>query len=214
LTDAVNKDPYGVVLLDEIEKAHSDVFSILLQIMDHGTLTDNSGRKTNFRNILLVMTTNAGAEEMSRASIGFTNQDHSSDGLTIINKTFTPEFRNRLDSIIQFSVLDEYSISRVIDKLIIELEQKLEKNNISMDVDDKARQWLAKEGYDSKMGARPMARLIREHIKKPLADELLFGRLVEGGCAKVSASKKGLNIKYGPLKNLKRKVSKKKNTVK
>jgi len=214
LTEKVRRNPYSVVLLDEIEKAHSDVFSILLQIMDHGTLTDNSGRKTNFRNILLVMTTNAGAEEMSRASIGFTNQDHSSDGLTIINKTFTPEFRNRLDSIIQFSVLDEYSISRVIDKLIIELEQKLEKNNISMDVDDKARQWLAKEGYDSKMGARPMARLIREHIKKPLADELLFGRLVEGGCAKVSASKKGLNIKYGPLKNLKRKVSKKKNTVK
>jgi len=214
LTDAVNKDPYGVVLLDEIEKSHSDVFNILLQIMDHGTLTDNNGRKTNFRNILLIMTTNAGAEAISRASIGFTDQDHSSDGLTAINKAFSPEFRNRLDSIIQFSALDEYSISRVIDKLIIELDQKLEKNNISMEVDNKARLWLAKEGYDPKMGARPMARLIRENIKKPLADEMLFGRLVEGGCVKVSASKKGLSIKYGPLGNLKRKVSKKKSKVK
>jgi ATP-dependent Clp protease ATP-binding subunit ClpA len=195
LTEAVTKNPHAVVLLDEIEKAHPEVFNLLLQVMDHGTLTDNNGRKADFRNIVLVMTTNAGAQEMSRASIGFTQQDHSSDGMSVIKKSFSPEFRNRLDAIIQFASLDIVSIRRVVDKLIVELEAKLGSNDVTIELDDAARDWIAERGYDEKMGARPMARVIQEHIKRPLADELLFGRLADGGHVRVSVdSDDGLKL--------------------
>ncbi|MBT8103581.1 MAG: ATP-dependent Clp protease ATP-binding subunit ClpA [Gammaproteobacteria bacterium] len=186
LTEAVSKNPHAVVLLDEIEKAHPEVFNLLLQVMDHGTLTDNNGRKADFRNVILVMTTNAGAEEMSRASIGFTQQDHSSDGMTIIKKRFSPEFRNRLDTIIQFAALDIDSIKRVVDKLVVELEAKLGNNDVTLELDDAAREWIAERGYDPKMGARPMARVIQEQIKRPLAEELLFGALADGGHVKIT----------------------------
>ncbi len=186
LTEAVTKNPHAVVLLDEIEKAHPEVFNLLLQVMDHGTLTDNNGRQADFRNVVLVMTTNAGAQEMSRASIGFTQQDHSSDGMTIIKKSFAPEFRNRLDAIIQFASLEIDSVKRVVDKLIVELEVKLESNDVTIELDDAARDWIAERGYDPKMGARPMARIIQEQIKRPLAEELLFGSLEEGGHVRVT----------------------------
>ncbi len=185
LTEAINKNPHSVLLLDEIEKAHPEVFNLLLQVMDHGTLTDNNGRKADFRNVILVMTTNAGAQEMSRASIGFTEQDHSTDGMEIIRKAFSPEFRNRLDAIIQFNSLDAETILKVVDKLIIELESQLHKNSVTFELDDAARQWIATRGYDAKMGARPMARVIQEHIKRPLAEELLFGKLADGGHVRI-----------------------------
>jgi ATP-dependent Clp protease ATP-binding subunit ClpA len=186
LTEAVTKNPHAVVLLDEVEKAHPEVFNLLLQVMDHGTLTDNNGRQADFRNIILIMTTNAGAQEMSRASVGFTQQDHSTDGMEIIRKSFTPEFRNRLDAIIQFAALDSTSIQRVVDKLVVELEAKLGNNNVTLELDDDARVWIAERGYDAKMGARPMSRIIQEHIKRPLAEELLFGSLAEGGHVRIS----------------------------
>ena len=181
LTEAVTKQPHAVVLLDEMEKAHPDVFNILLQVMDHGTLTDASGRKTDFRNIILVMTTNAGAEKMSRASVGFTRQEHASDSIVEIKKMFSPEFRNRLDATIQFDTLEEQTISYVVDKFIVELETQLDDKKVTIEVDSEARKWLITNGYDPLMGARPMSRLIREKIKKPLAEELLFGRLSKGG---------------------------------
>jgi ATP-dependent Clp protease ATP-binding subunit ClpA len=186
LTEAVTKNPHAVVLLDEIEKAHPEVFNLLLQVMDHGTLTDNNGRKADFRNVILVMTTNAGAQEMSRASIGFTRQDHSSDGMEVIRKQFSPEFRNRIDAIIQFAPLDLQSIKRVVDKLVVELEAKLDSNDVTLELDDAAREWIANRGYDPKMGARPMARLIQEQIKRPLAEELLFGSLENGGHVRIT----------------------------
>jgi ATP-dependent Clp protease ATP-binding subunit ClpA len=191
LTEAVNKNPHAVVLLDEVEKAHPEVFNLLLQVMDHGTLTDNNGRKADFRNVILVMTTNAGAQEMSRTSIGFTSQDNSSDGMEIIKKSFTPEFRNRLDAIIQFAALEIDSIMRVVDKLVVELEAKLGGNNVTLELDDEAREWIAERGYEPKMGARPMARVIQEHIKRPLAEELLFGSLEGGGHVKITVGKDG-----------------------
>ena len=181
LTEAVNKHPHAVLLLDEVEKAHPDVFNLLLQVMDHGTLTDNNGRKADFRNVIIIMTTNAGASEMSRPSIGFSHQDHSTDGMEAIKKLFAPEFRNRLDAIIQFKALDPAVITRVVDKFIYELEAQLQDKGVTLDVEDSAREWLAEHGFDAKMGARPMARIIQEHIKKPLAEELLFGRLAKGG---------------------------------
>ena len=181
LTEAISKNPHVVLLLDEIEKAHPDVFNLLLQVMDHGTLTDNNGRKADFRNVILVMTTNAGAQEMSRPSIGFQHQDHSSDAMESIKKLFTPEFRNRLDSIVQFKALDPTVIVKVVDKFIFELEAQLQNQQVTIDVDESARLWLAEHGYDPKMGARPMARLIQQLIKKPLAEELLFGKLEQGG---------------------------------
>ena len=181
LTEAVSKNPHCVLLLDEIEKAHPEVFNLLLQVMDHGTLTDNNGRKADFRNVIIVMTTNAGAQEMSRASIGFTPQDHATDGMEAIRRMFTPEFRNRLDAIIQFNGLDEISVQRVVDKLVVELEGQLEEKNVTLELDDAARRWIAAKGYDPKMGARPMARVIQHHLKRPLAEELLFGRLSEQG---------------------------------
>ena len=191
LTEAVTKNPHAVVLLDEIEKAHHEVFNLLLQVMDHGTLTDSNGRKADFRNVVIVMTTNAGAREMSRASIGFTQQDHSSDAMAIIKKSFSPEFRNRIDAIIQFASLDARSIKRVVDKLVVELEAKLDSNNVTLELDDAARNWIAERGYDPKMGARPMARLIQEHIKRPLAEELLFGSLADGGHVRIGVGKDG-----------------------
>ena len=189
LTEHVNKNPHAIVLFDEIEKAHPEVFNILLQVMDHGILTDNNGRKVDFRNVILVMTTNAGAEEMSRASIGFTDQDHSSDGISAIKKKFSPEFRNRLDAIIQFTSLDIQSIKRVVDKLVVELEAKLDSNNVTLELDDAARIWIAGRGYDPQMGARPMARIIQDQIKRPLAEELLFGSLAKGGHVKIVVGK-------------------------
>ena len=186
MTEAVTKNPHCVLLLDEIEKAHPEVFNLLLQVMDHGVLTDNNGRKADFHNVIIVMTTNAGAQETSRASVGFTLQDHSSDALEIIKKIFSPEFRNRLDAIIQFDALDETSIARVVDKLIVELESQLDKNNVTIELETSARTWIAEKGYDQKMGARPMARVIQEHIKRPLAEELLFGKLTDGGHVRVA----------------------------
>ena len=181
LTEEINKHPHSVVLLDEIEKAHPDVFNLLLQVMDHGTLTDTNGRKADFRNVILVMTTNAGAEQMSRPSIGFRHQDHSTDGMEALKRVFTPEFRNRLDAIIQFKALDQETIGHVVDKFLYELESQLEDKRVTVQVTDAARAWFAENGYDEKMGARPMARIIKEHIKKPLAEELLFGCLAHGG---------------------------------
>ena len=186
LTEQVNKHPHAVLLLDELEKAHPDVFNLLLQVMDHGTLTDNNGRKADFRNIILVMTTNAGAEEGSRASMGFTQQNHASDSLKMVEKGFSPEFRNRLDAIIQFKPLDISIVCHVVDKFIFELESLLADKNVTLHLTPKARLWLAENGCDAKMGARPMARLIQESIKKPLANDLLFGELAHGGHVKIS----------------------------
>jgi ATP-dependent Clp protease ATP-binding subunit ClpA len=181
LTEEITKHPHSVLLLDEIEKAHPDVFNLLLQVMDHGSLTDNNGRKADFRNVVLVMTTNAGAEETSRRSIGFTEQDHSTDGIEALKKYFTPEFRNRLDAIVQFASLDAETIASVVDKFLFELEAQLAEKKVALLVEPEARAWLASKGYDPKMGARPMARVIKNHIKKPLANELLFGELSGGG---------------------------------
>lgn len=181
LTEAVNKNPHAVLLLDEIEKAHPDVFNLLLQIMDHGTLTDTNGRQADFRHIILIMTSNAGAGEISRNSIGFSLQDNSSDSLNVIKRQFSPEFRNRLDAIINFAPLDIMTIGLVVDKFIMELDEQLSNKGVTFKVDSSARDWLIENGYDKTMGARPMARLIQEHIKKPLADELLFGKLIKGG---------------------------------
>ncbi len=185
LTEAVSKHPHSVLLLDEIEKAHPEVFNLLLQIMDHGTLTDTNGRKADFRHVILVMTTNAGAAEGSRSSVGFTEQDHETDSKQVIQRFFTPEFRNRLDSIIQFGVLSEENVSLVVDKFISELEGQLEPKGVTLHVDPSARTWLVEHGYDKDMGARPMSRLIQEKVKKPLADELLFGKLAKGGIARI-----------------------------
>ncbi|MFP5414180.1 MAG: ATP-dependent Clp protease ATP-binding subunit ClpA [Gammaproteobacteria bacterium] len=181
LTDAVTKHPHCVLLLDEIEKAHPDVFNLLLQVMDHGSLTDNNGRKADFRNVILIMTTNAGAELMSRASIGFTHQDHASDGMESIKKMFSPEFRNRLDAVVQFGALSREVIKTVVDKFLVQLQAQLDDKKVHIDVDDAAREWLAEHGYDEKMGARPMARLIQEKLKKPLAEAVLFGPLAKVG---------------------------------
>ncbi len=181
LTEAINKQPHCVVLLDEIEKAHPDVFNLLLQVMDHGTLTDNNGRKADFRNVVLVMTTNAGAHEMSRSSIGFTHQDHSSDGMEVLKKMFTPEFRNRLDAIIQFNSLSMDVIKTVVDKFLVEIQVQLDDKKVVLNVSEEARDWIAEHGYDESMGARPMQRLIQNKIKKELAEDILFGRLSKNG---------------------------------
>lgn len=192
LTEAVTKHPHAVLLLDEIEKAHPDVFNLLLQVMDHGSLTDNNGRKSDFRNIILVMTTNAGAEEGSRSSIGFTQQDHASDSMKVIERDFSPEFRNRLDAIVQFKPLDISIVGSVVDKFIFELEHLLADKNVTLSLESKARLWLAENGCDPKMGARPMARLIQDKIKKPLANDLLFGKLTKGGHVRIYVKDKEL----------------------
>jgi ATP-dependent Clp protease ATP-binding subunit ClpA len=181
LTEKIVKTPHCVLLLDEVEKAHPDIFNILLQVMDRGVLTDTNGREANFRNVILVMTTNAGAAQASRRSIGFTKQDHSTDAMEVIRKGFTPEFRNRLDAVVQFQALGMDHILRVVDKFLIELETLLHEKNVTLSATPDAREWLAQHGFDPLMGARPMARIIQDKIKRPLADELLFGKLVGGG---------------------------------
>lgn len=181
LTEAITKQPHCVLLLDEIEKAHPDVFNLLLQVMDRGTLTDNNGRSADFRNVILVMTTNAGAQEMSRSTVGFTAQDHSTDGMEVLKKMFTPEFRNRLDSIIQFDSLSPEVIKTVVDKFLVEIQVQLDDKKVVLDISEEAREWLAEHGYDENMGARPMQRLIQNKIKKGLAEDILFGRLSGNG---------------------------------
>ena len=203
LTDAVIKNPHSVVLLDEIEKAHPDVFNLLLQVMDHGTLTDNNGRKVDFRNVVLVMTTNAGVQETIRKSIGFKQQDHSHDAMSEINKVFTPEFRNRLDAIVWFNHLEQDVILQVVDKFIVELQVQLDNKGVSLEVTNDARQWLAEQGYDRNMGARPMARIIQQHVKKELASELLFGELSQGGSVKISLKNQKLVFTFKALKEAK-----------
>lgn len=196
LTEAVIKNPHAVVLLDEIEKAHPDIYNILLQVMDHGTLTDNNGRKADFRNVVVVMTTNAGVQETTRKSIGFTEQDHTHDAMGEINKVFSPEFRNRLDNIIWFNHLERDVILMVVDKFIVELQSQLDKKSVNLELTSKAREWLADKGYDKAMGARPMARVIQEELKKQLANEILFGELVDGGTVKVSVKDKKIHFDY------------------
>lgn len=194
LTDAVSKHPHAVLLLDEMEKAHPDVFNLMLQVMDHGTLTDTNGRKADFRNIIIIMTTNAGADRISRPSVGFTQQDHSSDAMEVIKRIFSPEFRNRLDTIITFDPLGMKTILNVIDKFLVELQVQLDDKKVTMDVDESAREWLANNGYDKVMGARPMQRLIQDKIKKLIAEELLFGKLMQGGHFIVSEEKDDIKI--------------------
>ena len=197
LTESVTKHPHSVILLDEIEKAHPEVFNILLQVMDHGSLTDNNGRKADFRNAVVIMTTNAGAQDMSRASMGFQSQDHSSDASEMIKKTFSPEFRNRLDGIIQFNPLPLEVIKTVVDKFLVELQVQLDEQKVQIEVSDKAREWLVENGYDKNMGARPMQRLIQDTIKKELAEQILFGDLSKnGGIAYVDLKKGKISIKY------------------
>lgn len=202
LTDAVIKNPYSVVLLDEIEKAHSDIYNILLQVMDHGTLTDNNGRKVDFRNVVVVMTTNAGVQETVRKSIGFKQQDHSHDAMSEINKVFSPEFRNRLDGIIWFNHLDTEVILQVVDKFIIELQAQLDAKGVSIEVTSAARAHLAEKGYDRAMGARPMGRLIKDELKKELANELLFGELAKGGSVKVDFDGDKLTFAYSGIDSM------------
>ena len=210
LTEAVGKNPHCVLLLDEIEKAHPDVFNLLLQVMDHGTLTDNNGRKADFRNVVLIMTTNAGAQEMSRASIGFTEQNHQSDAMGILKKAFTPEFRNRLDAIVQFGSLTKGTIRTVVDKFLVDLQVQLDDKNVLLHIEESAISWFVENGYNESMGARPMARLIQEKLKKALAEDILFGSLAEnGGDVYVSESENQLNIEInkGQNKTVKKDVS-------
>ena len=194
LTEAVNSNPYAVLLLDEIEKAHPDIFNLLLQVMDHGMLTDANGREVDFRNVILVMTSNVGAHSVQRASIGFNEQDHSLDYEGELKKIFTPEFRNRLSEIIYFNSLNEEVVVFVVNKFLFELEDTLESQNVSLVISDAARKWFATNGYDAQMGARPMARLIEKEIRKPLADELLFGKLINGGSVKVGVKKDKITL--------------------
>lgn len=198
LTEAVNKNPHAVVLLDEIEKAHPDVFNLLLQVMDHGTLTDNNGRKADFRNIVLVMTSNAGAQEIIKGNIGFKEQDRSRNNEEAINRTFSPEFRNRLDAIVWFNSLPQKVIMSIVDKFLTEVQGQLDDKQVNLHVDDAARQWFAKHGYDENMGARPMARLISDKVRRPLANEILFGKLMQGGDVYVSMKNEELDIRIEP----------------
>ncbi|MEY4640008.1 MAG: hypothetical protein RLZZ227_2 [Pseudomonadota bacterium] len=194
LTEAIAKNPHCVLLLDEIEKAHPDVFNLLLQVMDHGTLTDNNGRKADFRNVVLIMTTNAGAHEMSRASVGFLHQNHDTDAMEVIKRMFTPEFRNRLDAIIQFASLDNTVIRTVVDKFLVELQTQLDDKEVLLHVDDDAVDWFVKHGYDKAMGARPMLRLVQNKIKRPLAEDILFGCLVNGGDVHVTVENDDIKL--------------------
>ena len=190
LTEAITKKPHAVLLLDEIEKAHPDIFNVLLQVMDHGTLTDNNGRKADFRNVIIIMTTNAGAETMNKATIGFTNPRQAGDEMGDIKRLFSPEFRNRLDAIVNFKALDEQVILRVVDKFLLQLETQLSEKKVEVTFSDKLRKHLAKKGFDPLMGARPMQRLIQDTIRRALADELLFGRLTDGGRLEVDLDDK------------------------
>jgi len=195
LTDAVDQNPHAVLLLDEIEKAHPDLFNILLQVMDHGRLTDSNGKSVDFRNVVLIMTTNAGASEMTKQLIGFGRGQKTDADTDAIEKTFTPEFRNRLDAVIPFAPLETETVSLVVDKFIMQLEAQLTEKDVEIELDAAARSWLAARGYDATYGARPLARLVQEHIKKPLADELLFGNLMQGGSVKVTVVKGALHLK-------------------
>jgi ATP-dependent Clp protease ATP-binding subunit ClpA len=202
LTEAISKKPYSVLLLDEIEKAHPDIFNILLQVMDHGTLTDNNGRKADFRNVIIVMTTNAGAELLQRASIGFSNARESGDEMADIKRMFTPEFRNRLDAVISFKALNEEIILRVVDKFLMQLEDQLHEKKVDIHFTDALRKHLGKKGFDPVMGARPMARLIQDTIRRALADELLFGKLLTGGRVDVDVDDKGeIKLDFPPSDN-------------
>ncbi len=196
LTDAVDQHPYAVLLLDEIEKAHPDVFNVLLQIMDYGKLTDHSGKTVDFRNVILIMTTNAGAADLAKPAIGFERTRREGDDEEAINRTFTPEFRNRLDAIIGFAPLSEAIVLRVVDKFVMQLEEQLGDRGVSIHLTDAARQWLATKGYEPTFGARPLARVIQEHVKKPLAEELLFGKLAKGGLVEVDVGEGGLAFAY------------------
>ncbi|MGO4666612.1 ATP-dependent Clp protease ATP-binding subunit ClpA [Bosea sp. 2YAB26] len=207
LTDQVDQHPHSVLLLDEIEKAHPDLFNILLQVMDHGKLTDNNGKQVDFRNVILIMTTNAGAADMARAAYGFTRAKREGDDTEAVNRLFAPEFRNRLDSVISFSHLPKTVVARVVDKFVLQLEAQLADRNVTIELTDEAREWLVENGYDEAMGARPMARLIQQTIKTPLADEVLFGRLKGGGAVKVVVVQSetgikvlGLEFPDGPVK--------------
>jgi ATP-dependent Clp protease ATP-binding subunit ClpA len=194
LTDGVDQHPHSVLLLDEIEKAHPDVFNILLQIMDHGKLTDHNGRKVDFRNVILIMTSNAGASDMAKAAIGFGRDKREGEDTAAIERIFSPEFRNRLDAVISFSSLGRGVITKVVEKFVLQLEAQLMDRNVTFELSKKAAEWLGSKGYDEKMGARPLARVIQEKIKKPLADELLFGRLSKGGVVKVDLVKDEINL--------------------
>jgi ATP-dependent Clp protease ATP-binding subunit ClpA len=190
LTDQVDQHPYCVLLLDEIEKAHPDIYNILLQVMDNGSLTDNNGKKIDFRNVILIMTTNAGASDMARSAIGFGSSKREGDDVEAINKLFTPEFRNRLDAIIPFSSLPMSVVHKVVQKFVMQLESQLAERHITFELTEEATKWLSEKGYDDKMGARPLGRIIQEHIKKPLAEEILFGKLIKGGIVRVTVGEK------------------------
>ena len=210
LTDGVDQTPHCVLLLDEIEKAHPDLFNILLQVMDHGKLTDHNGKQVDFRNVILIMTTNAGASEMAKAAIGFGNSKRTGDDEEAINRLFTPEFRNRLDATIAFDSLPPEVVHQVVQKFVLQLEAQLADRGVTFELDDKATAWLAERGYDERMGARPLGRLIQEVIKQPLADEVLFGKLQKGGVVKVSVEEKpdgetGLKLESIPDENATRK---------
>jgi ATP-dependent Clp protease ATP-binding subunit ClpA len=194
LTDGVDQHPHCVLLLDEIEKAHPDVYNILLQVMDNGELTDHNGRTVSFRNVVLIMTSNAGASEQAKAAIGFGRDRREGEDTAAIERTFTPEFRNRLDAVISFAPLPKEVILRVVEKFVLQLEAQLMDRNVTIELTPKAAQWLADKGYDDKMGARPLGRVIQEHIKKPLAEELLFGKLAKGGVVKVKVKNGNLEL--------------------
>jgi ATP-dependent Clp protease ATP-binding subunit ClpA len=189
LTDNVDQTPHCVVLLDEIEKAHPDLFNILLQVMDHGKLTDHNGKQVDFRNVVLIMTTNAGASDMAKAAYGFTRSKREGDDIEAITRMFTPEFRNRLDATITFAHLSPEIIAKVVEKFVMQLEAQLADRDVTIELSDEARAWLVKHGYDEQMGARPMSRVIQEKVKQPLADEVLFGRLKHGGHVRVILTK-------------------------
>jgi ATP-dependent Clp protease ATP-binding subunit ClpA len=196
LTDGIDQHPHCVLLLDEIEKAHPDVFNILLQVMDHGTLTDHNGRKVDFRNVILIMTSNAGAAEQAKAAIGFGRDRREGEDTAAIERTFTPEFRNRLDAVISFAPLGKETILSVVEKFVLQLEAQLMDRNVTIELTRPAAEWLADEGYDDKMGARPLGRVIQEHIKKPLAEELLFGKLAKGGNVKVGMKDGKIDLRF------------------
>jgi ATP-dependent Clp protease ATP-binding subunit ClpA len=196
MTDAIDQNPHAVLLLDEIEKAHPDLFNILLQVMDYGKLTDHNGKNVDFRNVILIMTTNAGAADLAKPAIGFGSEVRTGDDHEAVNRLFTPEFRNRLDAIISFKALAPETIGRVVDKFVLQLEEQLADRNVTIELSAEARKWLAEKGYDHLFGARPLARVIQEHIKKPLAEELLFGRLAKGGMVRVERDGDKLTFEF------------------
>jgi ATP-dependent Clp protease ATP-binding subunit ClpA len=196
LTDGIDQHPYSVLLLDEIEKAHPDLFNILLQVMDHGKLTDHNGKSVDFRNVILIMTTNAGAQDMAREAIGFGSSVREGDDMEAIQRLFTPEFRNRLDAVIPFGHLPPTVVRKVVEKFVLQLEAQLAERQINIELSSEAADWLATKGYDQQMGARPLARVIQEHVKKPLAEEVLFGKLAKGGTVRILLKDDALHFDY------------------